>query len=300
MDDLDRKKTIRYIIIFSVLVNVVAWAGPLLGGDPTSPGLGFLIWGTAPILVSLLMRAVTRDWFDLGARPGLIKNLRWYLVSLLAYPVAIALILLIGSLTSATSVSEFSMGPYLQAALPAMVIFFFFALFEEVGWRGYLAPKMYSLGINVYVAHALVAVVWASWHLPFIRELSTYTTEGLATYIPRLYLGAFAFSIVYGEIRIITATFWPAVLMHWVGNTIANPLVAGFVSFSAGKEYLGSVGVDGLFMIAFFGLMGILINRWRLREIAVQKHQPKFFNEDGQELVESSRKNGKRDSNYGL
>jgi membrane protease YdiL (CAAX protease family) len=271
MKDSDRKKTIRYIVIFSVLVNVVAWIGPLLGGDPTSPGLGFLIWGTAPILVSLLMRAVTRDWSDLGARPAIRKNVRWYIVSLLAYPVAIALVLFIGSLISASSVSEFSMGPYIQAALQAMVIFFFFALFEEVGWRGYLAPKMYSLGINVYVAHALVAVVWASWHLPFIRELSTYTTEGLATYVPRLFLGAFAFSIVYGEIRMITATFWPAVLMHWVGNTIANPLVAGFVLFSVGKEYLGSVGVDGLFMIAFFGLLGVAINRWRSRETPAPK-----------------------------
>jgi membrane protease YdiL (CAAX protease family) len=271
MNDLERKRTIRYIVIFSVLVNVVAWIGPLLGGDPTSPGLGFLIWGTAPILVSVLMRAVTRDWSDLGARPAIRKNVRWYLVSLLAYPVAIALALFIGSLISASSVSGFSMGPYIQAALPAMVIFFFFALFEEVGWRGYLAPKMYSLGINVFLAHALVAVVWASWHLPYIRELSSYTTEGLTTYIPRFYLGLFAFSIVYGEIRILTSSFWPAVLMHWVGNSIANPLVAGFVSFSAGKEYLGSVGGDGLFMIAFFGLLGVAINRWRSRETTALK-----------------------------
>ena len=266
MNDSERKKTILYIVIFSVLVTLVAWIGPLLGGDPTSPGLGFLIWGTAPILVSLLMRAVTRDWSDLGAKPAIRKNARWYLISLLAYPVAIVLVLIIGSIISASTVSEFSIGPFIQAMLPAMVIFFFFALFEEVGWRGYLAPKMYSLGINTYVAHALVAVVWASWHLPYIRELSSYTTEGLTTYIPRLFLGAFAFSIAYGEIRMITATFWPAVLMHWVGNAFANPLVAGFVFFSAGKEYLGSVGVDGLFMIAFFGLLGVVINRWRSRQ----------------------------------
>jgi membrane protease YdiL (CAAX protease family) len=271
MNNSERKKTIRYIVIFSVLVNVVAWIGPLLGGDPTSPGLGFLIWGTAPILVSLLMRAVTRDWSDLGVKPAIKKNIRWYLVSLLAYPVAIGLALFIGSLISASSISQFSVGSFIQAALPAMVIFFFFALFEEVGWRGYLAPKMYSLGINVYFAHALVAVVWASWHLPYIHELSSYTTEGLATYIPRFYLGAFAFSIVYGEIRMITATFWPAVLMHWVGNTIANPLVVGFVLFSTGKEYLGSVGVDGLLMIAFFGLLGIAINRWRSRQTPALK-----------------------------
>ncbi|MGB7097086.1 MAG: hypothetical protein WBD62_20740, partial [Anaerolineales bacterium] len=125
MNDSDRKKTIRYIVIFSVLVNLVAWTGSLFGGDPTSPGLGFLIWGTAPILVSLLMRAVTRDWSDLGARPAIRTNIRWYLVSLLAYPVAIALALFIGSLISASSVTQFSMGSYIQAVLPALVIFFF-------------------------------------------------------------------------------------------------------------------------------------------------------------------------------
>jgi membrane protease YdiL (CAAX protease family) len=265
MNNAECKKTIRYIVIFSVLVNAVAWIGPLLGGDPTSPGLGFLIWGIAPILISLLMRAVTRDWSDFGARPAIRKNIRWYFLSLLAYPVAIALALLIGTLSSASSVSGFSMGSYIQAALPAILIFFFFALFEEVGWRGYLAPKMYSLGINVYLAHALVALVWASWHLPYIQELSSYTSEGLVTYFPRFYLGAFVFSIVYGEIRMITATFWPAVLMHWVGNAIANPLVAGFVLFAAGKEYLGSIGVDGLIMIAFFGILGVAINRWRTK-----------------------------------
>jgi membrane protease YdiL (CAAX protease family) len=212
------------------------------------------------------MRAVTRDWSDLGARPALGKNVRWYVVSLLAYPVAIALILLAGALLSASSISEFSIGRFAQAVMPAMVVFFFFALFEEVAWRGYLAPKMYSLGINAYVAHALVAVIWASWHLPYITEFSSYSAEGMATYIPRFYLGVFAFSIVYGEIRIRTSSFWPAVLMHWVGNSIANPLVAGFVTFTAGKEYLGSVGVDGLFMIAFFGVLGVAMCRWRTRE----------------------------------
>jgi len=265
----ERKRTILYIVFFSVLVNLMAWIGPMLGGDPTSPGLGFLVWGAAPLLVSLVMRGVTRDWSDLGIRPAIRANIRWYVISLLIYPIAIVLVLLIGTLISVSSISQFSIGSYIQAVLPAMVIYFLFALFEEVGWRGYLAPKMYSLNINIYIAHALVAVVWASWHLPYIRELSTYTTESLATYIPRLYLGAFAFSIVYGEIRLLTATFWPAVLMHWVGNTIANPLVAGFVLFSTGKEFLGSFGVDGILMILFFGIFGVLINRWRMSTISV-------------------------------
>jgi len=261
-----RKKTIRYLVIFAVLVNAVAWIGRILGGDPATPGIGFLLWGAAPILVSVLMRAVTRDWSDFGARPGVKFSAPWYFVSLLAYPLAIALVLAIGSFLSVSAVTGFTAASFVKAMLPALVIYFFFAVFEEVGWRGYLAPKMYSLGINIYLANALVALVWASWHLPYIVELSSYTKEGLESFLPRFFLGTFAFSLVYGEIRIRTGSFWPAVLMHWMGNSVANPLVAGFVTLSIGKEYLGSIGVDGVLMIALFGFWGVMLIRQRHRD----------------------------------
>jgi len=261
-----RNKTIRNLVIFAVLVNAAAWIGRMLGGDPANPGIGFLLWGAAPILVSVLMRTVTRDWSDLGARPEVKFNIRWYFVSLIAYPFAIALVLAFGSSLSATSITGLTTGSLVKAMVPAVVVYFLFAIFEEVGWRGYLAPKMYSLGINIYLANALVAVVWASWHLPYIVELSSYTAEGMETFLPRFYLGAFAFSLVYGEIRIRTGSFWPAVLMHWTGNAIANPLVAGFVALSVGKEYLGSIGVDGVLMIALFGFWGVMLIRQRQRD----------------------------------
>jgi len=271
MNDFERQNTIRLIVIFSVLVAGVAWIGPLLGGTPTAPGPGFILWGTAPLFISVMMRVVTRDWSDLGIKPAIRKNVGWYLVSFLVFPVIMALTLFIGALISISSISEFSMGKYLQTALTAMPIFFIFAIFEEVGWRGYLAPKLDSLGINRYAAYAIVAVVWASWHLPYFRELTwVYTSEDLITFIPRFYLISFALSIVYGEIRCITATFWPAVLMHCVGNSFGHPLTAEYVTFAAGKEYLGSVS-NGLFVIAFMVISGAAINRWRLKKSTLLK-----------------------------
>lgn len=271
MGDSERKKTIWLTVIFSLLVTVVAWIAPLLGGGPTSPGLGFIIWGIAPLLVSVLMRIVTRDWSDLGIKPAIVKNARWYAISFLAYPVIMILTLLIGVLVSVSSVSEFLVGQYLQTALTAMPIFFIFAIFEEVGWRGYLAPKLASLGINSYIASALVAVVWTLWHLPYLRELTwVYTSEDLVTFMPRYYLLLFAFSIFYGEVREVTATFWPAVLMHCISNSIGHPLTAEYVTIAAGKEYLGSAST-GLFVIVFFGLLGVAINRWRVKKSVLSK-----------------------------
>ena len=271
MNSSDWKKTIWRIVIFSALVTVAAWIAPLLGGSPTSPGPGFIIWGTAPLLVSLLMRTVTRDWSDFWGKPAIGKNIQWYVVSLLAYPLVMVLALLMGILTSVSSVFGFSLGQYLQTALTAVPIFLIFAVFEEIGWRGYLAPKLVSLGINPYLSAALLAVVWTAWHVPYLRELTwVYDAEDLIAFIPRYYLVLFAFSIVYGEIRSITATFWPAVLMHAISNSFGHPLGAEYVTVAAGKEYLGSVST-GLFVIAFAILLGVAINRWRLKQSTLSK-----------------------------
>lgn len=265
LTDSERNKITWRIVIFSVLVNVVAWIGPLLGGSPSSPGLGFILWGTAPLLVSLIMRFLTRDWSDRGIKPAIGKNFRWYIISFLALPVLMVTTLLIGILLSVSSVSEFALGKFLQTVLTALPIFFIFAIFEEVGWRGYLVPKLDSLGMNRLVASAIVAVVWATWHMPYIRELTwVYSSEDLLVFIPRFYLLCFAFSILYGEIRSLTATFWPAVLMHAIGNAFGHPLAAEYVKNMAGMEYLGSIS-NGLILIALVGFLGALINRLRLR-----------------------------------
>jgi membrane protease YdiL (CAAX protease family) len=90
----------------------------------------------------------------------------------------------------------------------------------------------------------------------------------LVTLLPRFILGTIVFAVVYGEIRKRVGSVWPAVLMHWMGNTFANTLLAGFagegfVSLVPGKEWLGSFGVEGVLMIAFFGLLGSVLYRKR-------------------------------------
>jgi len=267
MNESGRKNTIQNIVIFSILVNVVAWIAPLLGGSPTSPGLGFILWGTAPLLISVLLRAVTRDWSDFGIKPAIRMNAWWYFVSFLAFPVLMLLTLFVGVLFSISAVSEFSVGEFLQTVLTALPIFFIFAIFEEVGWRGYLSPKLDSLGINRFTASAIVAIVWATWHMPYIRELTwVYSFEDLSLFIPRYYLLCFAFSILFGEIRVITGTFWPAALMHGVANSFGHPLAAEYVSSTSGTEIIGSIST-GLILIVFVGLLGTAINRWRKKNL---------------------------------
>jgi len=256
----NKKQTIRNIIIFTILVNGLAWLGPVLGGDPTAPGLGFLVWATAPIVAALVMKFLLRDEVSLGFKPAFRGNGRWYALSVLAYPVTIGVVLALGLLLGASTISNFTVPAFVTAMIPLAVTFFIFAFIEEVGWRGYLTPKAYDLNEGL-LGHVLVGVIWASWHLPYVRELWAHTSEGLVTLLPRFIVGTIVFAVVYGEIRYRTGSVWPAVLMHWMGNTFANTLLTGFagegfVSLVPGKEWLGSFGGEGVLVIALFGLLG--------------------------------------------
>lgn len=263
MTTLEKRKTLWRVLIFSVLVSGVALLSPLLGGSPTKPGLGFILWGIAPMLMSLLMRAGTHDWSDLGLKPAFKKNVRWYGISFFLIPILMVLTLWIGFLTSISTVSGFSLREFMQTVLIALPFFFIFAIFEEVGWRGYLTPKLDALGLNRFVSSVLVGLVWATWHLPYITELSwAYSSGDFATFLPRFYLTCIALSLLMGEIRGASGTFWTAVLMHGVSNAFGHPLAAEYVSYTAGWEFVASLS-NGLILIMFIGMLSAWVNRWK-------------------------------------
>jgi membrane protease YdiL (CAAX protease family) len=256
---------VAQVLAFVVTVTALAWLGPLLGGSPASPCLGFVLWGVAPLAAALLVRAAGRDWSDAGFRPRFRANAGWYALSLLAFPFAIAITVAAGVLFGQTRVSGFSAVEYLRVALTALPFFLVFAFFEETGWRGFLVPKLATMGVNRFVSALIVGVVWATWHLPYLRELTwVYTAEDFTTFVPRLYLGAIAFSVLYGEVRMATGSVWPAVLMHGMGNAFGHPLAAEYLRIGAGTAWLGSIGFDGLLMAVLFVVLGLASARWRV------------------------------------
>jgi membrane protease YdiL (CAAX protease family) len=227
-------------------------------------GPGFILWGIAPLLSAAIVRIVTRDWADFGIKPAFKKNIRWYIVAIVAFPVMTVLTFLLGQALSVSSFSGFALAPFLKTFVTALPIFIVFAIIEEFGWRGYLVPKLASLGLNSYLSYAIIAVVWATWHLPYFKELAwVYSAEALISFIPRFFLAMFAFAIFYGEIRRVTGSVWPAVLMHAVMNAFGHPLAADFVQIAPGKDYL--VSSTGVFIIVFTGIAGVIINRWRVK-----------------------------------
>ncbi|MGE5375897.1 MAG: type II CAAX prenyl endopeptidase Rce1 family protein [Bacteroidota bacterium] len=270
------KTTVRNLTIFIILVLASGWIGwglDRLMGNPSVDSLGMLVWITTPLIVSLLLRTFAGDgWKDFGIKPNFKGNWIWYPFSILVFPVVTALVVLVGSAFGWIRFPNFAANTptlILQSFAVALLPQFIKNFFEEVPWRGYLAPKVYSLGINDYVGHTIVGLVWGAWHIPYYlfflsrATLADFSTLNVWAYILLAIWILISWAFVYGEIRLLTNSFWPAVLMHAVEDAFIGVVIAeSFILMRPGTDWLISP-MNGLIMSAFFILIGVGLNRIR-------------------------------------
>ena len=273
MNTQDKKRTKRNLIIFIGLVlGLAALAGviePLTitpGAEPGTSGLGQLLWIIAPLGVMLVLRILGGDgWGDFGLRPNFKGNGFWWFVSVLVFPMVITISVLIGTLLGGLELDVNMLSVFMAALLPGLIAAMIKNIFEEFAWRGYLAPKVYSLNMNIWLSHAIVGLVWGAWHLPFVFVFWPYLTANMLWYfVPLLLVGTISQSVVYGEIRLATTSVLPAWVMHTIGNAIGNTLLlSGFIQLSSGKELWFSPGAESVFSIILMFAVGYWLHQRR-------------------------------------
>jgi membrane protease YdiL (CAAX protease family) len=263
----NEKKTLRHIIIFSLIALSCGWVGRLVdlkAGSDANGSLGQLIWIVSPLLTMIILRSFRGDgWKDFGIKPMIKKNIFLYLVSILFFPMSTLIILLVGNSLKWLDISNMST-LFLTALGAALLTSFVKNIFEEFAWRGYLAPKLFSLGYNRFLIHIYVGLIWAAWHIPYLLVLID-STEMLVTFIPRMTIGLVVLSVVYGEIRLLTNSIWPAVIMHTVGNAFVDTLILKkYLDIQEGFEYLLTPSPEGILAIVIAGLAGLWLYKMRM------------------------------------
>lgn len=208
-------------LVFIVSVLAISWgfeAFIIANGGVRNFGL---LWIVAlmciPGVLSIVLRLILKSGFgDVGFRIG--KG-RYYLY---AMAIPLLLVLLVALISAALDIRSFSpvsfeqftqLGPVL---LPVLGLGLVGALGEEVGWRGFLLPKMISGGIkNPYLFSGLV---WASWHLPLIAFGGFYQEDN-ALLMALIYgVGIIAMSYVFSELRVRSGSVWVAAVVHAAHN----------------------------------------------------------------------------------
>jgi membrane protease YdiL (CAAX protease family) len=272
-------QTRRNLVIFAVGSAGIGWLGLWLNQVMANPdpqqNLGMLLWLIGPALIGLLLRAAAEDgWSDAGLRPAFKKNLGWYGFALLIYPAGLALILGLGRAAGAVSFAGLSsLGLERFAGLVASAVAAGLAknLFEEFAWRGYLTPRLDALGWGVGASSVLVGLIWGAWHVPYwfgllaLADFQAYTNLNLAVFVPLAMLAFVPGSFAYGELRRITGSVWPTVVMHTVGNAlILTLLLSRLVEFKNSLAFaLFTPGMEGLLSMVLWTLIGVGIYRKR-------------------------------------
>lgn len=111
-----------------------------------------------------------------------------------------------------------------------------FGFGEELGWRGYLLPKLMPLGKKA--AYILIGLIWAVWHLPLIAIGFTYPSSPLLGFI--LFAGlTTTFGVYLNEMTLAHESTILAGWIHGVFNSqklgiwpmlfpTAHPLLGGY------------------------------------------------------------------------
>jgi len=218
-----------------------------------------------------MLLVVTRDgytrqgWMALGLhRPGFCG---WGL-ALLA-PLLI-LLLSYGAVWSAGLV-EFAIPPQARPLplLPIKLLIsialgaFMGVLGEEVGYRGYLQPRLLSLGPRR--AMLLTGLLHGVWHLPVMLLTPFYHAAGNPVSVIPLFLMTLTLAgVLYGYLRQTTGSVWPAIIAHRAFNVYWTQLI-GFVVVSSrlATEYLA--GESGLLTLLGTAVVAVWLAS-RLRE----------------------------------
>jgi membrane protease YdiL (CAAX protease family) len=268
------KKAIRNIGLFIFLVIISGWIGVLVDSvlidQPEGDSLGMGIWLVLPLMTAFIIILCSKaNWRDLGFKPNFKGNLKWYLTSVLIFPVVTVIVLSIGAITNWIDLSTFNLKSFILVFCSTLLVNFIINFFEETAWRGYLTSQLVKLNLSDLKLYLVVGCVWALWHLPYYlvflpeADIRAVMPVSRAVFVVVAFTTFLAWTIMFTELFMVTKSVWPCVILHTVEDALINPLViSGYISISTGKEILVSP-INGIITSTLYLAVGIGIRAYR-------------------------------------
>jgi uncharacterized protein len=133
------------------------------------------------------------------------------------------------------------------------------SLGEEIGWSGYLLPRLRSLGMRR--AMFLRGLGQGVWHLPLMLLTASYHSGGNRLIVITLFVATLtAAGFLYGYLRFSTDSVWPPTIAHSAHNVFWLVATAWTASSSPlASEYLA--GESGVLVVAGYVLAAVYVVR---------------------------------------
>jgi len=269
------RSTIRNVVFFIFVVILSGWTGALFDTvlpqpDGDSPGMG--IWLILPLLTAIAITLFSKgDWNDLGFRPNIKGNVKWYLLAALIFPVVTVTVLIIGATTHWIDVSAFDLKPFILLFFGALLVNFIIDIFDGPALYGYLTAQLVKLNLNDGAIYLTVGCVWGLWHLPYYlvflseTDIQAVLPVSRGTYAIVALLTMICWSVMFIELYRVTQSVWPGIVVHMVEDALINPLVIlGFIGIAQGAEILISP-INGIIASILYVGVGLGIRSYRRR-----------------------------------
>lgn len=130
---------------------------------------------------------------------------------------------------------------------------------EELGWRGWLVPALRPLG--TWPTLLISGAIWGFWHSPVILLGYNFGRTDI-TGVLLMIGGCVAWGILFGWLRLRSASLWPAVIAHGSLNAAAG-LIVIVAATQPDLALAGPLGVASWIVLAVVVLVLALTGQFR-------------------------------------
>ena len=193
----------------------------------------------APAAAHVITRKITGEGFRLSGKDSMmlgidLKGKKWllFLVAVILPVIYATLGDCIIWLFCPEAFGEAEVRPFVVITYPLLavvsgVVLSFAALGEELGWRGYMMPKLIGL-VGKPKALLIGGIIWGLWHAPltcvghnFEMDYPGFPYVGIIL----MCLMCTALGTILTYVTIKTGSIWPAAFMHAVNNASPSVMV---------------------------------------------------------------------------
>lgn len=249
---LELKRLIIYLflsfapIYISVPILNKAMGGLIFDGElmlsPVTSLVSFLIM-MCPAVASILTRIITKEGLkDSYLRANFKGNMKYYALAIIipviySFVGAVLSRIAYGASESNDITAERGTSIVLLQISTA-IIMSFYAFGEELGWRGYMMPKLEKL-IGAPSSIFVGGIIWGLWHAPLICSGHSFGTKYKGfpfTGIGLMCVSCILIGCILTYITKRTKSIYPASILHMVNNNIVSVFTMLFVSYKALKN----------------------------------------------------------------
>lgn len=253
MNETKNKKPIVVFLIITFFLSSICYYIRIIGGDAAAGMTSILMWCPA-IAAFIVHRIYYYKQKILGWNKCSIQYILWSVfVPIIYLGVSYGLYWIINPSSFTGEIGTSSIGSFLILFISSIIT----ATGEEIGWRGFLLPKL-AEGWNLKVAILVSGLIWAIWHFPLMIAGLYQTGSPIWYQLPMFTIEIVAMTVIMSIFRLKSKSVWPAILLH-ASHNFFDQIICG--PLTSAKKQAFFVGETGFITAVIIIVMGIIICR---------------------------------------